>query len=85
MFKYCIFLSILLFTIIVVVAVHAEKGVIFINGFNIGRYWPLVGPQITLYVPKELLRPSNNSVILVELQRTSKDATISFSDTAIFK
>ncbi|XP_058467993.1 beta-galactosidase-like isoform X3 [Malaya genurostris] len=25
------------------------KGVVFINGFNLGRYWPLAGPQITLW------------------------------------
>ena len=26
------------------------KGIIFINGINIGRYWQ-VGPQQTLYIP----------------------------------
>ena len=27
------------------------KGVAYINGYNIGRYWPSMGPQLTLYVP----------------------------------
>ncbi|CAI6367734.1 unnamed protein product [Macrosiphum euphorbiae] len=27
------------------------KGVAFLNDINLGRYWPLAGPQITLYVP----------------------------------
>ncbi|CAF0819770.1 unnamed protein product [Rotaria sordida] len=31
-----------------------SKGVAFVNGFNIGRYWS-IGPQLTLYIPKELL------------------------------
>lgn len=33
-----------------------RKGVAFVNGFNLGRYWPLKGPQVTLYVPAPLLR-----------------------------
>ena len=45
-----------------------HKGVAFINGFNLGRYWPIVGPQKTLYVPRTLLKPypANNSLILLE-------------------
>lgn len=56
----------------------------FINGFNLGRYWPLAGPQITLYVPKELLVQKNNSIIMLELQRAPKNGHIQFSDKAIF-
>ena len=33
------------------------KGVAFVNGFNLGRYWPTVGPQMTLYVPATLVKP----------------------------
>ncbi|KAJ7380055.1 Beta-galactosidase-1-like protein [Desmophyllum pertusum] len=33
------------------------KGQAFVNGFNIGRYWPVVGPQVTLYVPASTLYP----------------------------
>lgn len=49
------------------------KGVAFINGFNLGRYWPLAGPQLTLYVPKQLIRKGNNSIILIEFQRDNGD------------
>ncbi|XP_052750577.1 CAD protein isoform X2 [Galleria mellonella] len=28
-----------------------SKGYIWINGHNLGRYWPRLGPQVTLYVP----------------------------------
>lgn len=42
------------------------KGVCWINGFNIGRYWRR-GPQQTLYVPKPLFRKGSNEIILLEL------------------
>ena len=35
-----------------------NKGVIFINGFNLGRFWN-IGPQYTLYVPGEILKDDN--------------------------
>lgn len=59
------------------------KGIAFVNGFNIGRYWPLVGPQRTLYVPGELLRFGQNYVTLVELERSSVGRTLSFVDKPI--
>eukprot|EP00092_Neocalanus_flemingeri_P024878 GFUD01026976.1.p1 GENE.GFUD01026976.1~~GFUD01026976.1.p1 ORF type:complete len:678 (+),score=151.84 GFUD01026976.1:30-2036(+) len=45
-----------------------HKGVAFINGFNLGRYWPIVGPQKTLFVPRTILKPypAKNSIILLE-------------------
>ena len=42
------------------------KGVAFINGFNLGRYWN-IGPQRTLYIPKELLFKGFNHLQLFEL------------------
>ncbi|KAM8717444.1 hypothetical protein ACLKA7_004181 [Drosophila subpalustris] len=48
------------------------KGVAYVNGFNLGRYWPLAGPQITLYVPNELLKVGQNSLVLLEYQRANK-------------
>lgn len=53
----------------------------FINGFNLGRYWPIVGPQITLYVPLELLKEGLNKITVIELQRAPDSNTIIFSDT----
>lgn len=38
-----------------------EKGVVFVNGVNLGRYWK-VGPQRTLYVPAPVLRRGINKV-----------------------
>ncbi|MFC4601052.1 glycoside hydrolase family 35 protein [Cohnella hongkongensis] len=46
------------------------KGVAFLNGFNLGRYWE-VGPTRTLYVPAPLLREGENELIVFELHGTS--------------
>ncbi|PAA83669.1 hypothetical protein BOX15_Mlig019851g3 [Macrostomum lignano] len=43
------------------------KGQLWINGFNLGRYWPCAGPQVTLYVPRAVLREGSNSVAVLEL------------------
>ncbi|KAJ7376851.1 Beta-galactosidase-1-like protein [Desmophyllum pertusum] len=46
-----------------------HKGQAFVNGFNLGRYWPVVGPQDTLFVPASVLslKPSSINVVLLEL------------------
>lgn len=45
------------------------KGVAFVNGFALGRYWSR-GPQRTLYVPAPVTRAGINEVIMVELHGT---------------
>uniref|UniRef100_A0A8C0GE97 Beta-galactosidase n=1 Tax=Chelonoidis abingdonii TaxID=106734 RepID=A0A8C0GE97_CHEAB len=42
-----------------------EKGVVFVNGENLGRYWK-IGPQETLYLPATWLHPGNNEIIVFE-------------------
>ena len=46
-----------------------SKGHAFVNGFNVGRYWPVVGPQQTLFVPANVLSLDRNaaSIVLLEL------------------
>lgn len=55
------------------------------NGFNLGRYWPLVGPQITLYVPKEILLRQGNTIVVVELETAPINNVIRFSGSSIFR
>lgn len=43
-----------------------RKGVVWLNGFNLGRYWQR-GPQKTLYVPGPLLRKGSNELIIFEV------------------
>lgn len=45
---------------------HWGAGVVWINGFNLGRYSGR-GPQRTMYVPGPLLRSGDNEVIVLEL------------------
>jgi beta-galactosidase len=45
------------------------KGVVWINGFCLGRYWSR-GPQRTLYVPAPVLRAQGNELIVLELHAT---------------
>ncbi|WP_411344661.1 beta-galactosidase [Paenibacillus sp. WLX1005] len=43
-----------------------QKGIVYINGFNLGRYWNK-GPQRTLYIPAPLLVEGTNELIILEL------------------
>jgi beta-galactosidase len=43
------------------------KGIIFVNGHNIGRYWN-VGPQQTLYIPGVWLKKGENKIVIFEQQ-----------------
>jgi beta-galactosidase len=43
------------------------KGVVWVNGFCLGRYW-CRGPQRTLYVPGPALRPTGNELLVLELE-----------------
>ncbi|XP_045713335.1 beta-galactosidase [Phyllostomus hastatus] len=46
------------------------KGQVWINGFNLGRYWPARGPQMTLFVPQHILVASGpNTIVVLELER----------------
>lgn len=42
------------------------KGVVWINGHNLGKYWE-IGPQQTVYVPAEWLKKGKNEVVVFEL------------------
>lgn len=42
------------------------KGMVWINGHNLGKYWS-IGPQQTLYVPVEWLKKGANDIEVLEL------------------
>lgn len=56
------------------------KGVVFLNGFNLGRYWK-IGPTKTLYVPGPLLRQGENELIVFELEG-AEEPVVEFVDKA---
>jgi len=43
------------------------KGVVWVNGHNLGRYWKL-GPQKRLFCPAPFLRQGTNEIIVFDLQ-----------------
>uniref|UniRef100_A0AAZ3R5Z9 Beta-galactosidase n=1 Tax=Oncorhynchus tshawytscha TaxID=74940 RepID=A0AAZ3R5Z9_ONCTS len=64
-----------------------RKGQVWINGFNLGRYWPARGPQITLYVPASILSTAvPNNVTVLELEGdpcTPGPCTVEFTNTPV--
>ncbi|XP_039350760.1 beta-galactosidase-1-like protein isoform X2 [Mauremys reevesii] len=58
-----------------------SKGQLWINGFNVGRYWPAWGPQQTLFVPGSLLSASApNNITLLELEGAPPRPFVLFLD-----
>ncbi|XP_006742954.1 beta-galactosidase-1-like protein isoform X2 [Leptonychotes weddellii] len=61
------------------------KGQVWINGFNLGRYWTKRGPQETLYVPRPLLLSGGalNKITVLELENVPPQPQIQFLDRPI--
>ncbi|ETE65840.1 Beta-galactosidase, partial [Ophiophagus hannah] len=62
------------------------KGQVWINGFNLGRYWPSLGPQLTLFVPKDILVSSSpNNITILELEKSCgiQNCLVEFVDKPI--
>lgn len=54
------------------------KGCIFLNGFNLGRFWN-IGPQKSLYIPAPLLKYGENEIIIFETEGINNNS-IKFED-----
>ncbi|KAK6951370.1 hypothetical protein Daesc_007904 [Daldinia eschscholtzii] len=51
------------------------KGNVWVNGFNLGRYW-VVGPQQSLYLPGTLLKSdTENEIVVLELEPKAESLT----------
>ncbi|KXT72669.1 Beta-galactosidase 3 [Streptococcus sp. DD10] len=59
------------------------KGVVFVNGVNIGRFWD-VGPTLSLYVPHGLLKEGENEMIVFETEGRYQE-TLPLVSQPIFK
>ncbi len=49
------------------------KGNVFVNGFNLGRYWE-IGPQKRLYLPAPLLKKGKNEIVVFETEGRAADS-----------
>lgn len=56
-----------------------NKGIAFINGYHIGRYW-VKKPQLTLYVPQDILKKGDNEIIIFENGDIGSVPTMKFDD-----
>lgn len=56
-------------------------GYVFLNGFNLGRYWSEAGPQRSLYAPAPLWREGTNEVVILEFTRAGTH--LAFADSMI--
>ncbi|XP_016431172.1 beta-galactosidase-1-like protein 2 [Sinocyclocheilus rhinocerous] len=54
-----------------------SKGVVFVNGQNLGRHWS-VGPQKALYLPGPWLRSGDNEIVVFEELKAAE--TIHFAE-----
>uniref|UniRef100_A0A803Y8A2 Acid beta-galactosidase n=1 Tax=Meleagris gallopavo TaxID=9103 RepID=A0A803Y8A2_MELGA len=62
-----------------------SKGQLWINGFNLGRYWPHEGPQQTLFVPGSILRVGcPNNITVLELEGAPLNPFLLFLDQPLF-
>ena len=44
-----------------------KKGVVWVNGANLGRFW-FIGSQQALYCPGEYLKPGKNEIVVLDLE-----------------
>ncbi|PZO94138.1 MAG: beta-galactosidase [Streptococcus pyogenes] len=58
------------------------KGLVFVNQVNIGRFWD-IGPTLSLYIPKGLLRKGRNTIIIFETEGRYQDS-ISFVKAPLY-
>lgn len=61
-----------------------SKGLVFVNGHNLGRYWTELGPQYSLFVPADFLVLTTNRVTIFEQHSVPKNRTIQFVTKPIF-
>ena len=54
-----------------------SKGMLYINGHNLGRYWN-IGPQQRLYCPAGWLKKGNNEIIVFDLLQTESNPILAF-------
>ncbi|NXE89022.1 BGAL galactosidase, partial [Menura novaehollandiae] len=62
-----------------------SKGLLWINGFNLGRYWTCRGPQQTLFVPGSVLHVGHpNNITVLELEGAPPTPLLLFLDQPLF-
>ncbi|MEO8415389.1 MAG: beta-galactosidase [Ginsengibacter sp.] len=58
------------------------KGIVFVNGYNLGRYWN-AGPQQTLYLPGCWLKKGKNTITVFDQENNTEHKDVSSITTPI--
>lgn len=58
------------------------RGMVWVNGYNLGRYWK-IGPQQTLFLPGSWLKKGANEIIVLDVDQPAADATVAGLDKPI--
>uniref|UniRef100_A0A8C5J9J2 Galactosidase beta 1 like n=1 Tax=Junco hyemalis TaxID=40217 RepID=A0A8C5J9J2_JUNHY len=62
-----------------------SKGLLWINGFNLGRFWSCRGPQQTLFVPGSVLHAGRpNNITVLELEGAPPTPLLLFLDRPLY-
>jgi beta-galactosidase len=56
-----------------------KKGVVWVNGHNLGRYWE-IGPQKRLYCPASFLKSGRNEIVVFDLHVLRPGRVAGFTD-----
>ena len=56
-----------------------QKGLVWVNGRNLGRYWD-IGPQKRLYCPAGWLRRGTNEIVVLDLHQLQPAAVAGFTE-----
>jgi hypothetical protein len=54
-----------------------SKGVLYVNGHNLGRFWK-IGPQQRLYCPAGFLKKGRNEILVFDLHQIQPASIKSF-------
>lgn len=52
------------------------KGMVWVNGHNLGRYWSTIGPQQRLYCPGAFLQNGNNVIVVLDFHQPRQATTV---------
>jgi beta-galactosidase len=60
------------------------KGMVWVNGYNIGRFWK-IGPQQALYMPGVWLRKGENEIVILDLEKPTEAAITGIANPILDK
>ena len=57
-----------------------ERGVAFVNGFNLGRHWTHENSENNLFVPAPILKKGYNRIVVFDVKENGKEKEVRLTD-----